>query len=48
MFRAEVQQRLTITPAADYSSMIYSCHVDYVVPDTITMAFGFTGTFLFG
>ena len=39
---------VTITPSADYSSMTYTCHVDYVVPDTITMAFDFTGTFLVG
>ena len=36
---------VTITPAADYSSMTYTCHVDYVVPDAIMMAFDFTGTF---
>ena len=37
---------VTITPSADYSSMIYTCHVDYVVPDTITMAFDFTGEYI--
>lgn len=37
---------VTITPAEDYSSMTYTCHVDYVVPDTITMAFDFTGTYV--
>lgn len=39
---------VTITPAEDYSSMTYTCHVDYVVPDTITMSFDFTGTFAVG
>lgn len=37
---------VTITPAQDYSSMTYTCHVDYVVPETITMDFDFTGTFV--
>ncbi len=35
---------MTITPSQDYSSMTYTCHVDYVVPQTITMSFDFTGT----
>lgn len=37
---------VTITPSQDYSYMTYTCHVDYVVPETITMAFDFTGTFV--
>ncbi len=37
---------MTITPSQDYSSMTYSCHVDYVVPETITMSFDFTGTYV--
>ncbi len=37
---------VTITPAQDFSSMTYACHVDYVVPGMITMAFDFTGNFI--
>lgn len=36
---------VAIAPTApdDYTAFTYSCHVNYVVPDTITMSFDFTG-----
>ncbi len=38
---------VAIAPTApdDYTAFTYSCHVNYVVPDTITMSFDFTGEY---
>ncbi len=35
---------VTLTPNSDYSVITYTCHVDYIVPDAISMAFDFTGS----
>lgn len=35
---------VTNTPSQDYTSFTYTCSIDYVVPDTITMHFDFVGT----
>lgn len=38
---------VTIAPKTpgDYTVFTYSCHVDYIVPNTITMSFDFTGEY---